>query len=171
MQLLPFGLASTLFLAAACATGKPRPTADDLSPVAQFDAPAPTMHFTGKFIPVIGITSGSAMSTGSNRITGSVQITSEPGSDDRFSVLTEFTSDRGAETLWWSIVDGPCGSGSIPLVPPRQLAEIDVPGSGQVRVRAPFRATMVTRQTYHLNLYLAGGADLSSVIGCANLKG
>ena len=168
---MTMGVLSALVLATGCATSKPRPVADDLTPVAEFDAPLPLMHFTGKFSPVIGITSGSAMASGSNRITGSVVITSDPGSDDRFSVLTEFTSDRGAETLWWSIVTGSCGSASLPLVPPRQLAEIDVPGSGQVRVTAPFRATLVSNQSYHLNLYLAGGSDLSAVIGCANLKG
>lgn len=134
------------------------------------DAPAPTVRFSGKFSSVLRILSGDATAGGSNRLYGSVSVVGDPGSFDRFTVEMDFTSERGPETLWWSIVEGSCGTAGIPLVPPRQLREIYVPTSGNVRTSGLFRSTLVPTTTYHLNLYVEGGSTMSSVIACANLK-
>ena len=132
--------------------------------------PAPVvMRFAGRFSPVSNLTSGSIVS-GSTRIVGTVRLTSAPGSDDQYTVEFEFTSDRGMEELLWTVVPGRCGNGSIPLTPPNQLRPIEVPNNGSVRLSREFRGGLTDGLDYHVNLYANGGSDLSSVIGCSNLK-
>jgi hypothetical protein len=164
--------ATALCIAAeACASSHASRPAPGAGPVAELDAPPPSMVFTGKFSPVINVTSGSGMASGATRINGTVRLIGAPGLDDQFTVEADFTTDRGAETLLWSIVEGGCGNASLPLVPPRQLLPIEVPATGQVHVTTQFRSTMVQTAAYHFNLYAGGGSDLSAVIGCASLRG
>ncbi len=132
--------------------------------------PAPAVtRFSGRFSPVSNLVTGT-ITTGSVRIVGTVRLLSAPGSDDQYTVQFEFTSDRGAEELLWSVVAGRCGSGSFPLTPPNQLRPIEVPTNGSVRVSRHIAAGLTPGLDYHLNLYANGGSDLSSVVGCANLK-
>ena len=170
MKIVRSGITVALLATAACATSRSHATGADMSPVTQIDAPAPIIRFSGKFSSVLRIMSGSAMASGSNRLYGSVSVVGDPGSTDRFTVEMDFTSERGAETLWWSIVEGQCSSPGIPLVPPRQLREIYVPSSGNVRTSGLFRSTLVPTADYHLNLYVQGSSTLTGVIACADLK-
>lgn len=161
----------TLLFAAllcSCATGHPAPpTGEQASMSLTGSGPAVTV-LTGRFSPVSNITSGAAI-TGASRITGTVKLTSAPGSIDDFAAEIEFTSDRGSEELYWSVVDGRCGSGGMPLVPPHQLRAIEVPSTGHARFTGGFRATLAPQAEYHLDLYAGDGTGLSSVVGCANL--
>ncbi len=132
--------------------------------------PEPSViRFSGRFSPVSNLNSGS-MVTGSTRIVGTVRLASAPGVNDEYSVQFEFTSDRGAEELQWSVLAGRCGSGTFPLSPPNQLAPIEVPNNGSVRLSRRIHAELTPGLDYHVNLYANGGSDLSSVIGCANLS-
>ncbi|MGH7668112.1 MAG: hypothetical protein ACRENQ_01360 [Gemmatimonadaceae bacterium] len=132
--------------------------------------PAPVVtRFAGRFNPVSNLNSGTVVYS-SARITGTVRLVSAPGSDDDYTVIFEFTSDRGSEELNWSLVGGRCGNGSIPLTPPNQLRSIEVPTTGSVRASRQFRGGLTQQLEYHVNLYAGGGSDLSSVVGCANIK-
>jgi hypothetical protein len=110
------------------------------------------------------------MYAGSIRITGSVSVTRQPGTADYFTVETDFTTQDGSQELRWSIVEGSCGSGAIPLVPVRTLPPIAVPSDGRAHLTSDFRAALRPASTYHLNLYAHGGDELADVVGCANLK-
>lgn len=127
------------------------------------------IRFAGRFSPVSNLNSGVIVG-GSSRIYGTVRLASAPGSDDQYTVTFEFTSDRGPEELYWSVVPGRCGNGSIPLTPPNQLRAIEVSTNGAVRISRQFRGGLTPSLDYHVNLYANGGSDLSSVIGCANIK-
>lgn len=170
MKIVRSGIAVALLATAACATSRSHVAGADAGPITQIDAQDQTIRFAGQFSPVLKIMSGSAMVSGSNRLRGTVTVISDPGSDDRFTVEMDFTSERGPETLWWSIVEGSCGTAGIPLVPPRQLREIYVPSSGNVRTSGLFRSTLVRTTAYHLNLYVEGSSTLTGVIACADLK-
>ena len=132
--------------------------------------PAPVVvRFTGRFSPV-GNLAGGVITTNAPRIVGTVELTSAPGAVDEYDARFEFTSDRGAEELLWSVVPGRCASGRFPLTPPNQLEPIEVPSNGSVRVTRPFRGALTGGLDYHVNLYANGGSDLASVVGCANLQ-
>jgi hypothetical protein len=161
-------VAGLLALTAGCATVH-KPASGDSASMSLEGRPGPVTRFTGRFTPVANITSGEAVS-GSQRFSGTVTVTSAPGSDDEFTVDIRFTSERGAEELHWSIVEGSCGAGGLPLVPPRQLRSIEVSGTDLGQLTTDFHATLTTGINYHLNLYANGGSELSSVVGCANLK-
>jgi hypothetical protein len=158
-----------LALASACATGK-TPAQGNGASMSLDAADAALVRFQGRFTPVSNLTSGN-MTTGSTRIVGTVRVMTGQRAIDVYAVELDFTTERGAEELLWSVVPGRCASGSLPLVPPTQLSPIEVPGTGSVRTTRQIRATLSSGMDYHLNLYANGGSELSSVIGCANLKG
>ncbi len=159
---------ASLVFGGACASNKNPPPDNGAS--MSLSAPARVVaRFSGRFSPVSNLTSGT-MSTGSTRIAGTVRLLSPSSTSDRYLVELEFTSERGAEELLWSVVAGRCGNGSLPLAPPKSLAPIEVPTSGSVRVTRDLQAGLTAGLEYHLNLYANGSVELSGVIGCANLK-
>lgn len=132
-------------------------------------ASRPVVRFSGRFSPVRNLTSGT-VSTGSTRIVGTVELLGWQRGSDAYTVEFEFTSERGAEELLWSVVAGRCGNGSLPLAPPKSLSPIEVPTSGSVRATRDLQAGLTEGLDYHVNLYANGNVELTGVIGCANLK-
>jgi hypothetical protein len=156
--------------AAGCATGKPETPGTGASMSLSGAPPAPPkVQFSGRFLPVANSNSGAA-AAGSTRIMGTVRLLSPEASADEYLVEFEFTSERGSELLLWSIVVGRCGSGGIPLVPPKYLEPINVPTSGSVQVSRQFPSQLTPGTDYHVNLYANWGTGLSSAVGCANLQ-
>lgn len=165
----PLIVLGCLLLLGGCAGRKAPPSANGASMSLTPEPAAPVLRFSGRFSPT-GNLAGGVITTNPPRIVGTVRLMSAPGSDDEYTVQFEFTSERGAEELQWSVVPGRCGGGAFPVTPPEQLTPVDVPTSGSVRISRRFIGTLTPGLDYHLNLYANGGSDLASVVGCANLQ-
>lgn len=132
--------------------------------------PGAPASMSGSFITSASSASGVMSAGRAARIDGTVNVKAGGMTDNQWTVDFNFDSQRGAETLLWSIVEGRCGSASLPLVSPRQNTRIEVESSGRGRLRAELRATMTNGHNYHVNLYQNEGTDLADVVACANLK-
>ena len=155
--------------AAACVSARRGPPG--LTPVTSLTDTLPARPaLVGNFQSVINAATGMLAAGRGPRVDGTVRLTQSRHADDQFSVDFSFNSERGAESLLWTVVPGTCGSGELALVSPRALARIEVQGNGRGQLRAEFRGTLTPGRDYHVNLYANGGTDLADVVACANLK-
>ncbi|HEY5219105.1 MAG TPA: hypothetical protein VIJ16_04810 [Gemmatimonadaceae bacterium] len=162
--------AGFVLIAALSACAPARNSGTTPSPVSSLGGTAFGVPLVGTLVAAPSTNTGTLTASRAARVDGTVRVTPTDEYGDQFSVDININSQRGAETLLWSIVEGPCLSGGMALVPPRQLAHIDVRDSGQGRVHAEFRAALTMGTEYHLNLYANGGSGLEDVVACARLK-
>jgi hypothetical protein len=155
--------------AAACASTGSAP--QGLTPVASLTDTIPVRPpLVGSFQSTMNAAAGLVSAGRGPRVDGTVRLTPGGNTDDQFTVDFNFNSERGAESLSWTVIPGSCGSGELPLVSPRVQARIDVQGNGRARLQAQFRGTITRGRSYHVNLYANDGTDLADVVACANLK-
>lgn len=157
--------------AAAAACSPARQASTGLTPVASLtDTLPPQPALIGSFASSMNVAMGAMAAGRAPRVDGTVRLTPHGYYHDRYSVEFSFNSERGPESLAWSVVPGRCGSGDLPLVSPRQLTRIEVQDNGRGRLLSEFRATITPGLDYHVNLYANGGTDLADVVACANLR-
>lgn len=128
------------------------------------------VRWSGNFTPVQVRSSNVAMRSQS-RIYGTVSLVSLPDNKDRAQVRINFTSQSGANsyTAQWALVQGRCGSGSLPMAAIDIFPIIEVGGDGRAQLDTELSLTLPESGEYHVNVYV-GGQELSNVITCANLK-
>lgn len=128
------------------------------------------IRWSGNFTPVQVRSANISMRTQS-RIYGTVSLTSIPDNKDRAQVRINFTSQSGGNsfTAQWALVQGRCGSGSLPVAAIDIFPIIEVGGDGRAQLDTELALTLPDRGEYHVNVYV-GGQELSNVITCANLK-
>ncbi|MDE3055049.1 MAG: hypothetical protein KGL38_15815 [Gemmatimonadota bacterium] len=164
-------VAVTAFAAAAAACALPRRAAPGLTPISSLTDTLPVRPpLVGSFTSSMNVAMGAMAAGRAPRVDGTVRLTPHGTHNDRFSVEFSFSSERGPESLAWGVVSGPCGSGDLPLVSPRQLTRIDVQDNGRGRLLTEFRATITPGLDYHVNLYAGDNMDLADVVACANLR-
>lgn len=169
MHVVRIAAAPALAIVAACTAARSGPP--PLTPVVSLTdtLPAPRPRI-GSFQAVMSSSAGVAVAGREPRVDGTVTVTRSRTADDRYGVDMNFTSERGSETLLWSVVPGRCGSGDLPLVSPRDLAPVVVTNNETGRLHATLRSTLSPGQDYHVNLYANDGTQLADVVACANLR-
>ena len=170
MNLKPLRAPVLLLGFAACATAKP---------VADTGAPTPsstvssggsggTIRWTGSLQPMQQ-RSGGLGPTGQNKAFGSVSLRSI-GPERTAITISVSTPLQGSASLNWAILPGRCGSGTLPLVGIERFPVIDVGNNGRGQLDAEMSLGLPENGAYHVNIYWAGGQQLSDVMTCANLR-
>ncbi len=77
---------------------------------------------------------------------------------------------QGSTALNWGVLPGRCGSGALPIVGIERFPAIDVGNNGRGQLDIEMALDLPTDGSYHVNIYWAGGQQLSDVMTCANLK-
>ena len=128
------------------------------------------IRWSGNFTPVQVRSSNIAMRTQS-RIYGTVSLTSLPDNRNRTQVRINFTSQTGGNsfTAQWALLQGRCGSGSIPVAAIDVFPIIEIGSDGRAQLDTEMALSLPESGEYHVNVYV-GGQELSNVITCANLK-
>lgn len=128
------------------------------------------IRWSGNFTPVQVRASNVAMRTQS-RIYGTISLTSTAENRDRAQVRLNFTSQSGGQsfTVQWGLLQGRCGSGSIPVMPLDIFPVIEVGADGRAQLDTELSLSLPESGEFHVNVY-SGGQELSNVITCANLK-
>ena len=171
MNLKPLCAPVMLLGFAACATAKP---VDDTGA-----APTPTssvqsgssgapVRWTGSLQPMQQ-RSGGLGPTGQNKAFGNVALSSK-GSDRTAISISLSTPLQGSSALSWAILPGRCGSGALPIVGIERFPAIDVGNNGRAQLDTEMALELPSNGAYHVNIYWAGGQQLSDVMTCANLK-
>lgn len=172
MNLKPLRAPVLLLGFAACATTKP--VAD--TGAATGAAPAPsatisageTVRWTGSLQPMQQ-RSGGLGPTGQNKAFGSVTLSSRGPERTAISIQVS-TPLQGSASLNWAILPGRCGSGALPIVGIERFPVIDVGNNGRGQLENEMSLGLPTSGAYHVNIYWAGGQQLSDVMTCANLR-
>ncbi|MBK6486354.1 MAG: hypothetical protein IPF98_05685 [Gemmatimonadetes bacterium] len=127
-------------------------------------------RLSGSFTPVQVRSSGVSMRTQS-RIYGTVELTEIEGSNPRSRVRLTFTSQTGGTsfTAQWALLQGRCGTGSLPVIAIDNFPMIEVGSNGRAQLDAEIALGVPPSGEYHINVYV-GGQQLDNVITCANLK-
>lgn len=153
---------------AACATAVPVTDSGSATPAGSVSAPGGSVRWSGSLQPTQQRTGGLGP-TGQNKTFGSVMLTSK--GPDRMAIMISLSTPlQNSTTLNWAMLTGRCGSGSLPLVGIEQFPVIDVGTNGRGQVNGEMALELPASGTFHVNVYWAGGRQLSDVMTCANLR-
>lgn len=171
MNLKPLRAPVLLLGFAACATATPvadsGAAASPASPSTSIQA-GQTIRWTGSLQPMQQ-RSGGLGPTGQNKAFGSITLSSR-GPDRTAISIQVSTPLQGSASLNWAILPGRCGSGSLPIVGIERFPVIDVGNNGRGQLENEMSLSLPTSGAYHVNIYWAGGQQLSDVMTCANLR-
>jgi hypothetical protein len=128
------------------------------------------LRLSGSFTPTQVRSSNVAMRTQS-RIYGNVELVAVEGETPRSRVRLTFTSQTGGTsyTAQWAVLQGRCGTGSLPVMAIDNFPQIEVGSNGRAQLDTELSLGVPTTGEYHINVYV-GGQQLDNVITCANLK-
>jgi len=166
----PFRAPAMLLGLVACATTKP--VADSgstaASPAASVSSGSQVIRWSGSLQPTQQVTAGVGP-TGQNKAFGTVVLTSK-GPERMTAVISISTPLQGSTSLRWAILPGRCGTGSLPIVAVERFPMIEVASNGRAQLNNEMSLALPESGSYHVNVYWAGGSQLSDVMTCANLR-
>ena len=128
-------------------------------------------RLSGSFTPTQVRSSNVAMRTQS-RIYGQAEMVEVEGSSSpRSRVKITFTSQSGGTSYiaQWALLEGRCGTGSLPVIAIDNFPTIEVGSNGRAQLDTEIALGVPPTGEYHINVYV-GGQQLDNVITCANLK-
>lgn len=127
-------------------------------------------RLSGSFTPTQVRSSNVAMRTQS-RIYGSAEMVEVEGGSPRSRVRITFTSQSGGTSYiaQWALLEGRCGTGSLPVIAIDNFPTIEVGSNGRAQLDTEIALGVPASGEYHINVYV-GGQQLDNVITCANLK-
>lgn len=128
-------------------------------------------RLSGSFTPTQVRSSNVAMRTQS-RIYGQAEMIEIPEANSpRSRVRITFTSQSGGTSYiaQWALLEGRCGTGSLPVIAIDNFPTIEVGSNGRAQLDTEIALGVPTTGEYHINVYV-GGQQLDNVITCANLK-
>lgn len=128
-------------------------------------------RLSGSFTPTQVRSSNVAMRTQS-RIYGQAEMIEIPeATSPRSRVKITFTSQSGGTSYiaQWALLQGRCGTGSIPVMAIDNFPTIEVGANGRAQLDTEIALAVPPTGEYHINVYV-GGQQLDNVITCANLK-
>ncbi len=154
---------------AACATAKPVDNSGGPTPSASAGVSSgATVRWTASLQPAQQRTGGLGP-TGQNKTFGSVALRSI-GTERASISISLSTPLQNSATLSWAVLPGRCGSSALPLVPIERFPVIDVSTNGRGQLNTEMSLELPTSGAYHVNVYWAGGSQLSDVMTCGNLR-
>ena len=113
--------------------------------------------------------SGGLGPTGQNKAFGNVSLSSKGAGRTAISISLS-TPLSSSAALNWGVLPGRCGSGTLPIVGIERFPAIDVGNNGRGQLDTEMALDLPTDGAYHVNIYWAGGQQISDVMTCANLK-
>lgn len=124
--------------------------------------------WSGRF-QAVNQNSGGLQMVRTQRVEGTVKITTPAGSPRSKLLVSVNTGARESEVVTWAVAPGRCGSGSIPLAAVSQFPALEITNSGRGEVNAEMALQMTSGGSFHVNLY-RGGENLANVFACASLR-
>jgi len=163
-------LTASLIALAACASAKPTGDAAASAPTASVSASEASgpVVWSGQLQPMQQ-QSGGLGPTGQNKAFGTVRLSSKGGQRTAISI-TVSTPLSGSASLNWAVLQGRCGSGSLPLVGIERFPVIEIGNNGRGQLESDMSLELPSNGSYHVNIYWSSGTQLSDVMTCANLR-
>jgi hypothetical protein len=131
---------------------------------------AALLRWTGSFTQAQQQT-GELAPRSTNKAYGNISLTRPR--DDQSSVHAKITlSTPLAESrlLHWAVLDGSCGSSTLPLLAIEQFPQLNITNNGRGQLDADLPLTLVPTGSYHVNVYWTTGHDQGDVMTCANVR-
>lgn len=167
MNLKPLCAPVLLLGFAACATATPVADTGGVTPSSSVATGQPA-RWTGSLQPMQQ-RSGGLGPTGQNKAFGTVNLISKGAERTAISISVS-TPLQNSASLNWAILPGRCGAGTLPLVGIERFPVIDVGTNGRGQLEAEMSLGLPDQGAFHINIYWAGGQQLSDVMTCANLR-
>lgn len=101
---------------------------------------------------------------------GTAQMTKGEGGASTRVTISFSAGGASDRYLNWAILQGRCGSGTLPVLPINNFPELQVGGDGRAQVTATLPFEFPARGDYHINIYHERGQTLDQVIACGNLR-
>lgn len=161
-------VAVAVLAVSACAPQSPSDTAAEPA-ASPMGYPGTSARWTGNLTPTNSFSGGIQGATRQNTY-GTVMLAVSPQSQNATRAIITFNAPIQSSTVFrWALLPGRCGSGSIPLLAPELFPDLEMGSNGRGTLDTSVPLTMPTSGQLHLNIYTRG-AQLSDVIGCANLR-
>ncbi len=91
--------------------------------------------------------------------------------NERVRVTIRLSAPRQQSTsLRWAVLSGQCGSASMPVLSYQQFPMIEMGSNGRGQLDVELPLTLEVTTTYHANIYMGSGNQLSDLVSCANLR-
>ena len=158
-----------LSLLAACSSGTQSGVASSAPATRRADNTA-TLRWSGSFAQSQQQT-GDLAPRSTNKVYGNISLTRPR--EDQSSVHAKITLSTPlgeSRLLHWAILDGSCGSSTLPLLAIEQFPQISITNNGRGQLDADLPLTMVPTGSYHADVYWTTGHDQGDLMTCANLR-
>ena len=161
----PVVLATVVACSSATSGGVPAS-----APAARRDANAQFVRWTGPFQQIQQQT-GSLGPRSTNKVYGNVALTRSNENPSAVHARIELsTTVRDSRQLHWAVLDGPCGSSTLPLLAIEQFPQINLSSNGRGQLDADVSLALTATSSYHVDVYWTTGRDQSDVMTCANVR-
>ena len=80
------------------------------------------------------------------------------------------TTVRDSRQLHWAVLDGPCGSSTLPLLAIEQFPQLSISNNGRGQLDADVPLALAAKSSYHVDVYWTTGNDQGDVMTCANVR-
>lgn len=131
---------------------------------------AQSLRWTGAFQQIQQQT-GNLGPRSTNKVYGNVALTRLSGNPNSAHVRMELsTTVRDSHQLHWAVLDGPCGSNTLPLLAIEQFPQINISNNGRGQLDADVPLALTSTNAYHVDVYWTTGRDPSDVMTCANVR-
>jgi len=153
----------------ACSSGTQSGVAASAPSTRRVDNAA-TLRWSGSFAQSQQ-QSGDLAPRSTNKVYGTVSLTRPR--EDQSSVHAKITLSTPlgeSRLLHWAVLDGSCGSNTLPLLAIEQFPQISITNNGRGQLDADLPLTLVSTASYHVDVYWTSGHDQGDLMTCANLR-
>jgi hypothetical protein len=131
---------------------------------------AQLLRWTGSFQQIQQQT-GNLGPRSTNKVYGNVALTRLSETPNSAHVRMELsTTVRDSRQLHWAVLDGHCGSTTLPLLAIEQFPQISISNNGRGQLETDVPLALTTTSTYHVEVYWTTGNDQGDVMTCANVR-
>jgi hypothetical protein len=158
-----------LSMLAACSSATQSGAAASTSSTSRANNAA-TLRWSGSFAQSQQQT-GDLAPRSTNKVYGNVSLTRPR--DDQSSVHAKVTLSTPlgeSRLLHWAILDGSCGSNTLPLLAIEQFPQINITNNGRGQIDVDLPLTLMPTGSYHVDVYWTTGHDHGDLMTCANLR-
>lgn len=140
------------------------------APARRADDNAQFLRWTGSFQQIQQQT-GNLGPRSTNKVYGNVSLTRSSENSNAVHARMELsTTVRDSRQLHWAVLDGACGSSTLPLLAIEQFPQINLSNNGRGQLDADVPLALSATSAYHVEVYWTTGRDPSDVMTCANVR-
>ncbi len=129
-----------------------------------------SLRWTGAFQQIQQQT-GNLGPRSTNKVYGNVTLTRSSENPTSVHARMELsTTVRDSRQLHWAVLDGHCGSTTLPLLAIEQFPQISISSNGRGQLDTDVPLALTTTGSYHVEVYWTTGNDQGDVMTCANVR-